>query len=48
MPRLWRIIYWISPFQYYVRAMLGVLLHDIPIQCSTSELVSYFPPPGET
>lgn len=48
MPSYWRWLYWISPFQWYVRGILGVLLHDLPIQCSADELVTFAAPSGQT
>lgn len=48
MPFYWKWLYWMSPFQWYVRAMLSVILHDQPIHCAPSELVTFNPPPGLT
>lgn len=38
----------ILKFQWYVRGLLGVLLHDVPVVCSENELVAFLSPPGET
>ncbi|GAA5892143.1 hypothetical protein JCM6882_005707 [Rhodosporidiobolus microsporus] len=48
MPWYWRWLYYISPFQHYVRAMLGELLHGIAVECSTAEIVSFRTPEGRT
>ncbi|BGP04521.1 hypothetical protein JCM10049v2_000323 [Rhodotorula toruloides] len=46
MPRAWRWLYYVSPFQHYIRSMLGGLLHDTPVRCGQYEVVSFRPPPG--
>ncbi|BGP12461.1 hypothetical protein JCM10213_006973 [Rhodosporidiobolus nylandii] len=48
MPRYYRWLYHVSPFQHYVRAMLGELLHGVTIQCADYEVVSFTPPAGES
>ncbi|GAA5828180.1 hypothetical protein JCM11251_002621 [Rhodosporidiobolus azoricus] len=48
MPWYWRWLYYISPFQHYVRAMLGELLHGVPVECSAAEVVSFRTPGGRT
>ncbi|GAA5941325.1 hypothetical protein JCM3775_001542 [Rhodotorula graminis] len=48
MPVYYRWLYWVSPFQHYVRAMLGALLHGQPVECAGFELVSFRPPPDST
>ncbi|SCV68567.1 BQ2448_688 [Microbotryum intermedium] len=44
MPWYWRWLYYVSPFQHYVRSMLGNLLHAQPISCTASELVTFESP----
>ncbi|SCZ90578.1 BZ3500_MvSof-1268-A1-R1_Chr1-3g02077 [Microbotryum saponariae] len=44
MPWYWRWLYYVSPFQHYVRSMLGNLLHGQPISCLPSELVTFESP----
>ncbi|BGP36448.1 hypothetical protein JCM10449v2_000349 [Rhodotorula kratochvilovae] len=46
MPVYYRWLYWVSPFQHYVRAMLGALLHGEVVECAKYEVVSFRPPPG--
>ncbi|GAA5856240.1 hypothetical protein JCM8547_000835 [Rhodosporidiobolus lusitaniae] len=46
MPVAYRWLYWVSPFQHYVRAMLGELLHGLPVECAAHEVVSFASPPG--
>ncbi|GAA5997309.1 uncharacterized protein JCM10292_000170 [Rhodotorula paludigena] len=46
MPVYYRWLYWVSPFQHYVRAMLAALLHDDTVRCADYEVVSFQPPPG--
>ncbi|GAA5972654.1 hypothetical protein JCM11641_002957 [Rhodosporidiobolus odoratus] len=48
MPRYWRWLYYISPFQHYVRSMLGELLHNVPVACASFEVVSFTTPPGQS
>ncbi|KAK4057655.1 hypothetical protein OIO90_001303 [Microbotryomycetes sp. JL221] len=48
MPVYWKWLYYISPFQHYVRSMLGVLLHGVKVVCQDSELVQFFAPQGQT
>lgn len=48
MPVYYRWLYWVSPFQHYVRAMLGALLHGQPVECADFEVVSFRPPPDST
>jgi ATP-binding cassette subfamily G (WHITE) protein 2 (SNQ2) len=48
MPYGYRWLYWVSPFQHYVRSMLGELLHNLPIECADFEVVSFATPPNST
>jgi ATP-binding cassette subfamily G (WHITE) protein 2 (SNQ2) len=48
MPSYWRWLYHISPFQHYIRSMLGALLHNATVQCGALELVSFDTPAGLT
>lgn len=48
MPVYWRWLYWVSPFQWYVKGILGVISHDVPVHCSPDELVTFEPPPSQT
>ncbi|KAH9813379.1 ABC-2 type transporter-domain-containing protein [Melampsora americana] len=48
MPFYWRWMYWISPFQWYVRAVLSLVLHDVSVRCVDHEWVNIIPPPSMT
>ncbi|KAM0793564.1 hypothetical protein ACM66B_001000 [Microbotryomycetes sp. NB124-2] len=48
MPVYWKWLYYISPFQHYVRSMLGVLLHGVQVVCEDSELVRFYSPDGQS
>ncbi|GAA6020195.1 hypothetical protein JCM10207_004364 [Rhodosporidiobolus poonsookiae] len=46
MPVYYRWLYHVSPFQHYVRAMLGKLLHGETVACADFEVVSFTAPSG--
>ncbi|KAI5478137.1 ABC drug exporter AtrF [Pseudohyphozyma bogoriensis] len=48
IPIYYKWVYWISPFQWYVKGMLGVLMHGHPIECDATELATFVPPKGLT
>ncbi|GAA5951529.1 hypothetical protein JCM21900_001592 [Sporobolomyces salmonicolor] len=48
MPGYYRWLYHVSPFQHYIRSMLGVILHGVPVQCADFEVVSFLSPPDLT
>ncbi|KAI1628700.1 ABC drug exporter AtrF [Exophiala viscosa] len=49
LPYFWRSwMYWLTPFHYLLEAMLGVIIHDQPVQCKGSEFARFSAPPGET
>ncbi|KAF2097734.1 ABC multidrug transporter-like protein [Rhizodiscina lignyota] len=41
-------MYWASPFKYLLEGMLGLITHNIPVHCDTSELAIFSPPPGQS
>ncbi len=41
-------MYWLTPFHYLLEALLGTVVHGVPIQCDSSEVARFSPPPGET
>ncbi|CAI6318503.1 unnamed protein product [Periconia digitata] len=48
MPYFWRSwMYYLSPFTYLLEGFLGLLVHNIPVQCDASELAIFSPPPGQ-
>ncbi|GAA5889931.1 hypothetical protein JCM5296_003652 [Sporobolomyces johnsonii] len=48
MPVYYRWLYHVSPFQHYIRSMLGVILHEVQVQCADFEVVSFLSPPDLT
>ena len=41
-------MYWLSPFKYLLEGMLGLIIHDIPVNCDDSELAKFQAPPGQS
>ncbi|PNY24380.1 Brefeldin A resistance protein [Tolypocladium capitatum] len=39
-------MYWLSPFHYLIEALLGAIIHDQPVNCSTNEFARFEAPPG--
>ncbi len=48
MPSFWHFMYRVSPYTYFVQSLVGDLLHDFKIDCSTKELAYFDPPNGGT
>lgn len=48
LPGFWIFMYRVSPFTYWVGAMVATQLHDRPIVCSADETSAFNPPSGET
>jgi ABC-type multidrug transport system permease subunit/ABC-type multidrug transport system ATPase subunit len=49
LPTFWRDwMYWLTPFKYLLEGMLGLVIHDVPIQCDQSEMAQFRAPPGQT
>jgi ATP-binding cassette, subfamily G (WHITE), member 2, SNQ2 len=49
LPTFWRSwMYHLTPFKYLVEAMLGLVVHDVPVKCSDSELAIFSPPTNQT
>jgi len=48
LPGFWIFMYRVSPFTYWVAAMVAPQVHDRPIVCSQTELSIFSPPAGET
>ncbi|KAI6354773.1 hypothetical protein MCOR25_008459 [Pyricularia grisea] len=49
IPTFWREwMYWLSPFHYLLEALLGVAVHDQPLQCQPDEFARFEPPPGSS
>lgn len=47
MPKFWRSwMYHLTPFRYLLEAMLGVLTHNVPIECAENEFARFPPPDG--
>ncbi|GAA5896350.1 uncharacterized protein JCM6883_006876 [Sporobolomyces salmoneus] len=47
MPSYYRWLYHVSPFQHYVRSMLGTLLENVEIECAAFETVEFQTLPGQ-
>ncbi|KAE8350031.1 ABC-2 type transporter-domain-containing protein [Aspergillus coremiiformis] len=41
-------MYWLTPFHYLLEGFLGVVTHNVPVQCISREESQFSPPPGET
>jgi ABC-type multidrug transport system permease subunit len=41
-------MYWLTPFHYLLEGFLGVVTHNIPVQCVSKEESQFSPPLGET
>jgi ATP-binding cassette subfamily G (WHITE) protein 2 (SNQ2) len=40
-------MYWLTPFHYLLEGFLSLLVSGLTIQCDTSELAIFPPPPGQ-
>ena len=48
-PSFWKYwLYYLSPVQWFINGVVGVLLHEVPIRCAQAELAIFNPPPGQT
>lgn len=48
MPHFWQSwMYWLTPFHYLLEGFLGVLVHDIPMECVEREETLFSLPPGQ-
>jgi ABC-type multidrug transport system permease subunit len=41
-------MYWLSPFKYLLEGMLGLVIHNVPVVCDSTELAKLRAPPGQT
>jgi ABC-type multidrug transport system permease subunit len=49
LPHFWQSwMYWLTPFHYLLEGLLGVLTHNVPVQCVEREEAFFSPPPGLT
>lgn len=47
LPTFWRSwMYWLTPFHYLLEGFLGVVVHDIPMECVQREESFFSIPPG--
>jgi ABC-type multidrug transport system permease subunit len=46
IPKFWKWMYHFTPFTYALEAMLGLVIHEVPITCSRDELAIIRLPPG--
>ncbi|KAH9455848.1 hypothetical protein KEM48_003490 [Puccinia striiformis f. sp. tritici PST-130] len=44
MPTYWRWMYWVSPFQWYVKSVLSMVLHGQEVNCQPGESVQFLAP----
>lgn len=49
MPHFWQSwMYWLTPFHYLLEGFLGVVTHNVPVNCVEREEARFRPPPGQT
>lgn len=48
LPQFWKWMYHVTPFTYLLEAMLGLVIHKVPVICSRDELAIVPPPPRTT
>lgn len=48
MVQFWLFMYRASPYTYFVQSLLGVSLHNRPVQCAPKEYNIFQPPSGQT
>ncbi|KAH6974077.1 ABC-2 type transporter [Ilyonectria destructans] len=48
LPGFWTFMYRVSPFSYWVAAMVSTVLHDREVTCSDTETSIFDPPAGQT
>ncbi|KAI9848005.1 MAG: hypothetical protein M1838_000677 [Thelocarpon superellum] len=49
LPYFWRSwMYYLTPFRYLLSGFLGVLLHNLPVECADTEFARFSPPAGQT
>ncbi|RMZ69232.1 abc drug exporter [Pyrenophora seminiperda CCB06] len=48
LPHFWKWMYHVTPFTYLLEAMLGLVVHNVPVVCSQDELALIPPPPNST
>jgi ATP-binding cassette subfamily G (WHITE) protein 2 (SNQ2) len=48
LPSFWKWMYRVTPFTYFLEAMLGLVIHKVPVRCARDELAIVFPPPNTT
>jgi len=49
LPHFWHSwMYYLTPFHYLLEGLLGLVVHNEPINCAQKELAIFSPPPGQT
>jgi len=48
IPTFWHFVYHLSPFNYLIGGLLGVLVHDVPVTCTEKEYARIPKPPTQT
>lgn len=47
LPSFWRAwMYPLTPFRYFLKGMLGLVVHEVPVQCAREELAVFCRPEG--
>ncbi|KAK3325026.1 ABC transporter-like protein [Apodospora peruviana] len=46
LPGFWVFMYYVSPFTYWISGIVSTMLHDRPVECSLTEMLSFNPPQG--
>lgn len=46
LPKFWKWMYHVTPFTYLLEALLGLVIHKVPVKCSRDELAIVQLPPG--
>ncbi|KAL6703888.1 hypothetical protein ACN47E_009022 [Coniothyrium glycines] len=48
LPGFWLFMYRVSPFTYWISGMIGTMLADRPVSCSSTEVSIFDPPNGQS
>ncbi|CCE61497.1 hypothetical protein TPHA_0A04220 [Tetrapisispora phaffii CBS 4417] len=48
MPGFWTFMFKASPYTYFVQNLVGIMLHEKPVICTSKEYSYFNPPPGQT
>ncbi|GAC97998.1 hypothetical protein PHSY_005586 [Pseudozyma hubeiensis SY62] len=48
LPKPWKELIYANPLYWYVRSMVGNILHDLPVRCRQEDLAIFNPPASQT